>query len=104
MAPQPHLQAGFRLAQRTYLKLGGKIMGKLALRSFDDESGLIHPEALQELSDAEEAHFRDHLVQTRFVVQRHRDFASPLRHSASTSRARRWLIMRSAVNRILMLL
>lgn len=55
-----------------------KILGKLALRSFDDESGLIHPEALQELSDSEEAHFRDHLVQTRFVVQQHRDFAFPI--------------------------
>jgi len=55
-----------------------RILGKLALRSFDDESGLIHPEALQELSDAEEAHFRDHLVQTRFVVQQHWDFAFPI--------------------------
>jgi hypothetical protein len=55
-----------------------RILGKLALRSFGDESGLIHPQALQELSTAEEALFRDYLIQTHLVVQQHRDYAFPI--------------------------
>lgn len=55
-----------------------KILGKLALHSFEDRSGVIHPEPIEELAATDKQHFLGHLAPARFVEQQHRDYSFPL--------------------------
>jgi HEAT repeat protein len=55
-----------------------RVLGKLALGSFEDGGGVISPEELAKLAPSEKTIFHEHLVQARFVEQRYRDYDFPV--------------------------
>jgi hypothetical protein len=54
------------------------ILGKLALQSFKNQSGVIGQDDLGKLADLERSVFYEHLVPACFVMQRHQDYVFPV--------------------------